>query len=457
MKSTLLRRKYVGYALVLFTFIPLIGFSQVQTARQGVVVNGNCHGFYEYLPQGYETGSQTYPLMIFVHGTGEVGDGDSQLSLVLRNGPPKLINNGTFPTSFTVGGKTYKFIVISPQFIVWPSSQDVDALITYAINHYRVDQKRIYLTGLSMGGGVTWQYAGENSNYTKRIAAILPVSGASYPDLERARVMAEANLPVWATHNLNDPTVPDTFTTVYVRKINMPPAPIPPAKATIFNVTGHDAWTQTYDPAFKEDNLNVYEWMLQFDNTRSLASPLPIVLTDYKAFLSGNKEVTISWATSTEINNRYFTVERSADGSNFSVIGQVPATNKSTGDNYSYTDNNPNYGNNFYRLSQTDFDGKTVKFEIKNVTVSNGDGSNKLIIFPNPADSYVTLQLSDKETGQLEIRIIDAAGKVQNTFHYDKTNSYWQQQLPVNGLPAGYYIIDVRGSRLKRTQGFIKK
>src|SRR5215467_2297320 len=88
--------------------------AQVQTARPGVVIDANCHGFYEYLPQGYSTGTKQYPLLIFLHGSGETGDGSAaQLPYVFRNGPPKLISQGTFPVSFTVNNQTYSFIVIS--------------------------------------------------------------------------------------------------------------------------------------------------------------------------------------------------------------------------------------------------------------------------------------------------------------------------------------------------------
>src|SRR5450755_811541 len=75
-------------------------------------------GYYEFLPPGYDpNGTKLYPIMIFNHGSGEQGDGSTvQLARVLANGPPKLINNGTFPTSFTVNGQTFTFIVIAPQF-----------------------------------------------------------------------------------------------------------------------------------------------------------------------------------------------------------------------------------------------------------------------------------------------------------------------------------------------------
>jgi predicted peptidase len=162
MKSILPPKKFLRVAI---SFFFLLGFSrsysQVQNARINTVMSSNVHGFYEYLPQGYSTDNQTYPLIIFVHGIGELGYGDAtSLPLVLRNGTPKLINAGTFPSSFTVNGQTFKFIILSPQFISWPTPDDIQAVIDYALKNYRVNVNRVYLTGLSMGGGPVWDYSG---------------------------------------------------------------------------------------------------------------------------------------------------------------------------------------------------------------------------------------------------------------------------------------------------------
>src|SRR5690348_2025498 len=130
--------KSTRYLYVLIGMIMLFSqkaFSQVQTPRY-ISITSNTNAFYEYLPQGYSaTSTQKYPFILFLHGMGELGDGSaSNLPLVLRNGPPKLINQGTFPTSFTVNGQTFRFVVLSPQFINWPTSADIDAVISYAIN-----------------------------------------------------------------------------------------------------------------------------------------------------------------------------------------------------------------------------------------------------------------------------------------------------------------------------------
>jgi hypothetical protein len=106
--------------------------------------------------------------------------------------------------------------------------------------------------------------------------------------------------------------------------------------------------------------------------TRDDAAPLPITLVSFDAKLSG-KQVNITWTTSTEINNDYFTVERSADGINFERLTQIKgAGNSNFLKNYFFADESPFTGVNYYRLRQTDFDGKSTNSTIKAVNVLNG-------------------------------------------------------------------------------------
>ena len=231
----------------------------VQTAVS-LRVNANCLGFYKALAANYDSTSSKYPLIIFLHGRWELGLVRSDLSKVLNNGVPKLIKNKEFPAHFAGVGKDYSFIVISPQFVRWPSADDVSAVVNYATSHFRVDETRIYVSGLSMGGGAAWEYAAQ---YASRIAALVPICGASSPTNSKAKSIATANLPVWAFHNEDDLEVPVKRTIDYVNKINNF-NPNPPAKMTIWATGGHDAWTKATDPNYKEDNMNMYEWMLQY-------------------------------------------------------------------------------------------------------------------------------------------------------------------------------------------------
>ena len=229
-----------------------------------VNVNANIGGYMEALPALYDSTTKRYPLLLFIHGVGELGNGADQLPNVAGPGTPGLIKNKKFPANFKVGDKNFSFIVITPQFKKWPAVADVNGMITYAIAKYRIDTTRMYVSGLSMGGGVTWDYAGTHPG---RIAAIAPICGASGPNDTKAKNMANAGLAVWAFHNEDDPTVSVDNSKGYVSKINSY-SPAIRAKLTLWPTGGHDAWTKATDPTYKENNMNMYEWMLQYSRAK---------------------------------------------------------------------------------------------------------------------------------------------------------------------------------------------
>jgi len=251
------------------------------TAHPNTVVDQFIHGFWVSLPASYGTGNKQYPLLLFMHGAGELGDGSERyLQPLLTTGPQKQINlqvnkgqNANFPDPVVVDGKSFEFIVVVPELNTWPSNGQqvlaINDMINYSIQNYRIDTNKMYLTGLSMGGGLSWEYAGASGSlYAKRLAAMLVVAGASIPNAQRGIEMASAHLPVWATHNAIDSSVSNTFTMGYVqalRDAGANPAPI----LTIFNQTGHGGWPQTYGDVgipgcVNGEGLNAYQWMLQY-------------------------------------------------------------------------------------------------------------------------------------------------------------------------------------------------
>ena len=275
-------RSFVGKMLTATLFL-FFAFASKPGAAQSLIqkpitktVNSVIGGYYEALPLDYATNTtKKYPLLVFLHGLGEIGNG-SQASLpaVLRNGPPKLIANGTFPATFTSNGQTFSFIVISPQMNTQDrTGNSIQSLMDYLVQTYRVDESRIYLTGLSMGGGISWIYAGTKA-WTSRLAALAPVCGNTSPYDAFVNNITSANLPVWALHNEGDPTVASQLTKDWISKLNSHvPALNPKARGTIFPVSGHDAWSKAYDPAYRENGLNVYEWLLAFSKNGATITP----------------------------------------------------------------------------------------------------------------------------------------------------------------------------------------
>ncbi len=406
--------------------------AQVQTPKY-VSMTPLSNAYYEYLPQGYSSGgSQKYPLLIFVHGSGETGDGSpAQLPKVLVNGPPKLINQGIFPTSFSVNGQTFKLIVLSPQFTVWPDDIDIDNIINYAIKHYNVDTTRIYLTGLSMGGGVVWQYAGDDINYGNRIAALVPIAGASWPAYFRCANIGAANIAVWATHNNGDPTVPAAYTINYVNTIDtVPTPPNPLAIKTIFQSNSHDAWTQTYSLTFKPNGLNVFEWMLQF---KKGSITLAATGLEFNVRKKDDHSIILNWKTYAENNNRGFVIERSSDAINFDSIGFVASPGTlARGAEYTFTDRFISGGKYYYRLRQVDKDNTYQLSAIKFVQLSQQD---YIKAYPNPVADMLNINTSFIYNNS-QLRVYDVAGRLIKQFSLNGSGTI---SLPVKILPPGIY------------------
>jgi len=113
---------------------------------------------------------------------------------------------------------------------------------------------------------------------------------------------------------------------------------------------------------------------------------LPVSLVSFKAECENN-QTNLSWSTATEINNDFFTIERSTDGIEFYTIATVDGSgNSTTIKNYSWIDNDPIMGTNYYRLKQTDFNGEFEYFEIRS---TNCSVDHQVNIYPNPFNNYI--------------------------------------------------------------------
>jgi predicted peptidase len=198
--------------------------------------------YYLYLPPNYEDSQEKFPLMLFLHGSGERGD---NLERVKLHGVPKILESQDLP-----------FIVISPQCPIrsWWSSHlpALKALIDQLIETEKVDTQRIYCTGLSMGGYGTWHMALE---YPNLFAAIAPVCGGWLWGFDfYERICEIAHLPVWAFHGEQDEEVPAQDSVQMIEMLNICGEN---AKLTLYPELGHNSWTVTYA------NPELYTWFLE--------------------------------------------------------------------------------------------------------------------------------------------------------------------------------------------------
>ncbi len=171
------------------------------------------------------------------------------------------------------------------------------------------------------------------------------------------------------------------------------------------------------------------------------AVTLPVELTSFTGRYEQGSAL-LNWTAAIELNNDYFTVERSTDGSNFAAIGSVPgrSQNSRVPADYAFTDNQPFKGLNFYRLKQVDKDGNFSYSAIVVVDASLPFVQD-LRVSPNPVSSVLTAGFTARQTEILVVRIYTAEGREVLADRYTCGSGYNRLQLPADRLPPGSYIL----------------
>lgn len=164
---------------------------------------------------------------------------------------------------------------------------------------------------------------------------------------------------------------------------------------------------------------------------------LPFTLTNFTATSTSNS-VQLNWSTSSEINNKYFVIQRSSDGSNYDSIGIVNGNvTTNTVENYSYTDYNYSTNTNYYRLKQVDYDGNFTISDIISINMNSYSNSdNSFGIYPNPGIGNIYFK--GNYTDIKSCIIYNISGQLIETI----TPTSNKIQLR-RGLPPGLYIIKI--------------
>lgn len=223
-------------------------------------------GYYEALPTLYSQNQHKYPLLIFLPGAGQYGSGSSgDLAKVLTEGTPLLLKQQKFPPNFVVNGQNFSFIVLVPQFKGEPAYADLRAFVDYVFTKYRVNKSYFYLTGFSLGARQAAEFGVIEPTVPAAIVTMAGAYGYNLPTTVKG--IADNKLPVWCFHNEEDQVIPSQETKAFVAAVNGY-NPVIAAKQTIFPtstaVLKHDCWTKVSDPAYKENGVNIYEWMLGY-------------------------------------------------------------------------------------------------------------------------------------------------------------------------------------------------
>lgn len=244
-------RSRIIVALAVLSFITYSKALAQQTAK----ITSSGIGYLEYLPQGYTASTNDYPIVIFLHGIGERGTTSTDPATLLSS--VQRVANAALP-KYVKYGAQYPFILISPQlkgsYGKWPADYVMDVL-NHVRKYLRINEKRIYITGLSLGGFGTWTTLGAYPQVFASAVAICSGGNA----LSNACAIAAENIPLWAFHGTDDKVVSYTVTTNMVNAVNgCTPHPDPLAKTTLFAGDDHGIWDKVYQ------QTTAIDWMLSF-------------------------------------------------------------------------------------------------------------------------------------------------------------------------------------------------
>lgn len=195
-------------------------------------------GAYVYVPENIS--AEKLPLIVFLHGAGERGNGKEDLEKLKLAGIPKYLNQD----------KEYPAVILMPQCpcdLVWNNLVlPLKKLIDEVIENYNIDQSRISITGLSMGGYGTWEMGLIYPNF---FSAIAPICGGGLS--WRAGLLKD--IPIWAFHGDADDVVPLQNSIEMVDAVNKAGGK---ARLTIFHNVKHNSWDEAYNSS------NLLEWLI---------------------------------------------------------------------------------------------------------------------------------------------------------------------------------------------------
>jgi hypothetical protein len=180
---------------------------------------------------------------------------------------------------------------------------------------------------------------------------------------------------------------------------------------------------------------------------------LPIELLSFTAAITEDDKIKVSWSTAMEKNNAFFTLEKSLDGSNWSPIGIIPGA----GDSevilfYDFIDESPVNGRQFYRLTQTDFDGKSETFKVVGVTIQSNKEKIEYKLYPNPSSGIVKILSQNSNLEDAEIMVLDNQGQIVREI---KGISGRLVEMDLSHLPKGIYLVKIKNGYQLETKKVI--
>jgi hypothetical protein len=209
----------------------------------------------------------------------------------------------------------------------------------------------------------------------------------------------------------------------------------------------------TSDPQVNRTGLSLANLTNTFylGSINGVSTPLPVTLAYFNAAVAGNK-VQLDWETTVESNSAFFTIQRSGDGIGWADVVEVTAQGTSTSPtNYETTDDNPLQGVSFYRLEQTDRDGKISYSIIRTVTRTTA-GNAEVLVYPNPATDHLTIVSRQGE--RVAFQLMDLRGHlIQASVSFPGNPAV----LSLRGLAEGAYFLRIQSGEKVVTRTIVVK
>lgn len=177
---------------------------------------------------------------------------------------------------------------------------------------------------------------------------------------------------------------------------------------------------------------------------------LPVQLLFFKALVQGDG-VDLNWATASEFNFDYFSIEHSTSGEMFTTLAEIKGSGNSLSrKDYFYRDFNPTSGINYYRVKSTDYDGYTEYFNIERIVF---EGISSIQIYPNPATANQPIKIrTGGQSTQIGVGVVyDLMGRTVQQFSFTGHEGI----LDLNGTPPGVYLVKINIGLSQFTSRFI--
>ncbi len=171
----------------------------------------------------------------------------------------------------------------------------------------------------------------------------------------------------------------------------------------------------------------------------TLSGVLPVSFLSVNATPKSNA-ILVQWATASEVNNSYFTVERSIDGTIFSKIATITA--KGTASTYAYNDVSALQGDNYYRITSVDKDGATQLSKTVKASLQDATGVT-MQVYPNPTKAQIVVKLQSSTSGKLQLKVIDTKGVLVNVINTSAAELSASKSINLQALQNGVYALQV--------------